>query len=211
MLWVEQKLKKPDLLDCYEVLYSLASAFHIESYLEIGVREGASLICVLAKEPEIVTFATKCLSNGLATITDILIRRILEIFTLRNPNLQVHLFDNWSYCGCSGGRERVERLLIEGFGTRNFRIYDGDSKDTLPMFTGTVDLAFIDGDHTAEGAKTDLENVVNHAKIIVFHDLFHPEWKHLEGVFIDFCKYHELPFFVVGRRKLGTGVAFNIW
>jgi len=211
MLWAEQKPKKLDMLECYEVLYCLASTFRVESYLEVGVREGASLCCMVATEPEIVEFATQCLSNGMSTISDTLIKRVAEAFTPRNPNLQVHLFDNWSYYGCKGGRERIERLLKEGFRVGNFHIYDGDSKDTLPKFAGKVDLAFVDGDHTVEGARTDLENVVDHAKIIVFHDLFHPEWKGLDDVFMDFCKRHELPYFIVGRRALGTGVAFNIW
>jgi len=211
MLWQEQKPKKLDTLECYETLYRLASEFRIESYLEVGVREGASLLCVVAKEPEIVEFATRCLSNGLAVISAELVRRIAEVFTMRNPNLQLHLFDNWSYYGCGDGHKRVERLLKEGFRTSNYAIYDGDSKTTLPQFKGKVDLAFVDGDHTVEGAKTDLENVADHAKIIVFHDLYHPEWTGLEEVFINFCKRHDLPYFIVGRRVLGTGVAFNIW
>jgi len=211
MLWEPQKPNRLDVLECYEVLYGLANTFHVESYLEVGVREGASLICVLAKEQEVVRFATKCLSSGIAYITPQVVSRVKELFTLRNPDIQVHLFDNWCYVGCKEGHRRVEELVKQGFGLHNVNFYDGDSKDTLPKFTGMVDLAFVDGDHTVEGARRDLENVVSHAKIIVFHDLYHSEWEGLEKEFIQFCRRHSLPYVIVGRRALGTGVAFNIW
>ncbi|GAG56578.1 unnamed protein product, partial [marine sediment metagenome] len=35
-----------------------------KSYLEVGVREGASLCCVLAEEPEVIDFVMKCLVDG---------------------------------------------------------------------------------------------------------------------------------------------------
>jgi hypothetical protein len=217
--WMAQrKLSKLDSLECYSVLNGLAEAFQINSYLEVGVREGASLTSVLAAEKESADFAFQCLADGQNKITLEIIKHIKNTFTLRNKNLQVYLFDNWSYAGGENSHGRIQTLLLNGFKTRNFQIYDGDSKVTLPKFFEShpdkIDLAFIDGDHTREGATADLENVWQHAKIIVFHDLFHCNHPFLEALFMDFCRTHSLPYFIVGRGGypiLGTGVAFNIW
>jgi len=205
------KIHKLDLLECYDVLYGLASAFNVQSYLEVGVREGASLCCVLAKDSEIAEFALTCLSDGKECLTPKIMKRVSESFTVRNPYVELFLFDNWSYVGCENGRERVRQLLEFGFGVSNYHFFDGDSHKTLPEFKGMVDLAFVDGDHTVEGATQDLEDVLPHAKIIVFHDLFHPEWQGLDKAFIDWCRRHDLPYLIVGRKVLGTGIAFNIW
>jgi hypothetical protein len=215
---VQKKQSKLDQLECYEVLHGLTEAFQIQSYLEIGVREGASLISALAKEKEAVKFAFECLADGQSKLSLEMIERISKVFTLRNENIQIYLFDNWSYFGNEGAHGRVQTLLKQGFKTSNFHIYDGDSKTTMPKFfeahPDKIDLTFIDGDHTAEGATADLESVWQHAKIIVFHDLFHPQYSFLESLFVNFCKAHSLPYFIVGRGGhpiLGTGVAFNIW
>ena len=214
-------LKEPskiDMLECYQILHGLVEAFPIQSYLEIGVREGASLCCVLAKEQEITEFVLLCLTDGfhgLHYLSDKIVARIADGFTLRNKDLRLYLFDNWSYPGSHDGHERVVNMLENGFKTHNYQIYDGDSKVTVPAFfkkhKGKVDLTFVDGDHTAEGAKADLENVWQHSKIIVMHDLFNPEHLYLENVFIDFARKHGLPYLLLGRKAVGTGVAFNIW
>jgi hypothetical protein len=217
--WMAQrKLSKLDRLECYEVLNGLTAAFTINSYLEIGVREGASLISALTKEKEAVKFAFECLADGQSQLQQSTVDHIAECFTLRNRDIQIYLFDNWSYFGNEGAHGRIQTLLTSGFKTGNFRIFDGDSKVTVPAFFEShpekIDLAFIDGDHTRAGATADLLNVWEHAKIIVFHDLFHPQYNFLESLFIDFCRAHSLPYFIVGRGGhpiLGTGVAFNLW
>lgn len=182
------------------------------------MREGASLICALAKEKAVADFALLCLADGQNQLTKEIINRIAQGFTLRNKDLQIYLFDNWTYLGNEGAHERVRDLLEHGFKTCNYKIYNGDSKTTIPKFFEThkekIDLAFIDGDHTVEGATADLENVWSHSKIIVFHDLFHPQAPFLENVFVNFARAHSLPYLILGRGGypiLGTGIAFNIW
>jgi len=217
MSWRVQ-LKPPgknDILECYHVLHGLANAFPIQTYLEVGVREGASLCCVLAKEPEVINFVMLCLMDGRHHLTKNTISQITQRFTPRNRDLAIYIFDNWSFKGGDGGQNRIRSLLEDGFKTSNYTIYDGDSKKGLPQFFQShpekVDLAFIDGDHTVEGATADLENVWEHSKIIVVHDLYHPDYQHMEKTFIDFCRRHDLPYIIFGRNRLGTGVAFNIW
>jgi len=217
MSWKSERkqLSKLGMMECYQILYGLADAFPIRSYLEIGVREGASLCCVLAREKAIAEFALLCLADGRHRLNDDVTGHIAQRFSVRNKNLRLYLFDNWSYLGGDGAHERVVDLLERGFKTRNYTIYDGDSKATVPKFFAEhedkVDLAFVDGDHTVEGAIADLENIVDHSKIIVMHDLFHPDYGFLEKVFVEFTRKHNLLYVILGRDVLGTGVAFNIW
>jgi len=202
-------------LECYHVLYGLAAAFRPRSYLEIGVREGASICCVLAREVEIVDFAMNCLVEGLSYIDDEIVERVAESFTNRNREMNLYLFENWSYGGGEGGHKRLVSLLEKGFNHGKYQIFDGDSKETLPKFfdehQDKIDLAFIDGDHSVEGAWTDLNNVCDRFKILVFHDLFHPQHSYLTNVFRQFVVSHDFPHLILGRKRFGVGVAFDLF
>ena len=203
-----------DDLGCYHVLHWLTGLLQPRTYLEVGVREGGSLCSVLGSEPEIVAFASTCLDDGRTHLTDDIIQRIHEGYTSRDPTMQLYLFDNWSYDGGDGGHDRVTRLLDDGFHHHCYALYDGDSKDTLPPFLDTMkaplDLVFVDGDHTLDGATADLENLAGRFKVLVMHDLVHPQHSYLEAVFTRYVRSHGYPSVIVGRRAMGTGVAFNM-
>ena len=83
---------------------------------------------------------------------------------LSNPSVTAHVFD---MLGLSYSRPVVE-LLTEQFGDR-FVIHPGNSLRTLPALRKNLtsagrdpricDLMFVDGDHTLDGAYTDLVNM----------------------------------------------------
>lgn len=209
-------------MDCYDVLHWLGGLLKPKSYLEVGVREGASLCCVLAEEHAIVELVKNTIVEGKVQLSSDIIRRIGEAFTPRDIG-GIYLFDNWSYEGGNGGHERIEELLRSGFHINkwnfeqniNYEIIDGDSKETLPKFLEEhkekIDLMFVDGDHTAEGAIEDLENIAGHFKVLVFHDIYHPEHGYLADVWRTYTRKHDYPSFAVGRDMLGVGVAFNLY
>lgn len=77
---------------------------------------------------------------------------------LANPRLQVHSFDLmiWGYSN------ETSRLLRTMFGKR-FVMHAGDSTKTVPAWTRDAprrcDMLFVDGDHSAKGARIDMVNM----------------------------------------------------
>lgn len=148
------------------VLRYLARTFLPRSYLEIGVREGDSLIAVLD-----------------------------------NSHIErLALADNWTTTyggtGRGNGQHIQEILHLRGYAGA-VRFLDGDSKDTLPIHQGELpapyDLITVDGDHSASGARIDLENVLPLLSVggfIVFDDIAHPGHLDLADVARDFLTTH---------------------
>lgn len=67
---------------------------------------------------------------------------------------------------------------------------DGDSKLLIPTLpNASVGLSYVDGDHTDEGARADLENTWLKLKIggfLVFDDIIHPQCMSLKKVALEF-------------------------
>jgi len=134
----------------------------------------------------------------------------------------VHLvgFDLWmsNYAGMENPGPDFVRSEIERLGhTGELTLISGDSKETVPRFLREnpdffFDLITVDGDHSAKGAATDLQNVLPRLKIggvIVLDDIVHPQHSYLAKVWtryvgdvgsFDSCMY----------SALGYGIAFAI-
>jgi predicted O-methyltransferase YrrM len=99
----------------------------------------------------------------------------------------------------------------------NITYLDGDSKIQIPKLDRSknnyFDLILVDGDHSAEGGMTDLENVLRLVKTsggcILFHDITHHAHLYLEQVFDNFAekyksRWREPPQKI--REELGIGI-----
>jgi len=140
----------------------LAAAAHMlrpASYLEIGVRRGRSMGIVSHIVPE------------------------------------AHLlgFDLWipDYAGMDNpGLAFVQDELRKLGHTGCIELIEGDSHQTVPDYfknnpDAFFDLITVDGDHTREGAKADLQAVLPRLKVggaLVFDDLVHPKHSYLRDV-----------------------------
>ena len=124
-----------------------------ETYLEIGTRRGHSL-CM----------AVNC--------------------SQQPPT--IYSFDLWipNYAGEENpGSDLILKELQKFDFKGQIQFYPGDSKETIPAFFDDpsnpkyIDLMFVDGDHSAEGARIDLLNVIEHVSVgglLVFDDIIHP-------------------------------------
>jgi hypothetical protein len=144
----------------HEWLSSYAKDHVIQRYLEVGVRDGDSLRCVVenSRTLGVVYLADTWGSEYGGTGRD------------GHGHIDV-LLDS---LGFYGGRVYL----------------DGDSKATVPRLTRAwADLILIDGDHSDSGAMADLENcwpLLASGGRLVFHDTNHPSHPGLRSVFLSF-------------------------
>lgn len=131
---------------CYVVLYAIARAFNVKTVVEIGTHRGASAIAL----------TQAILDNGYTP----------EVHTIDNYLMYTdHRFE--------GIKDEARCNLLEAGLLDHIIIYDGDSKDILPLIFEElvrVDACFIDGDHSDEGVMRDYRLCEPHTDLIIFHD-----------------------------------------
>ena len=172
--------------DILTVLYSISSKIDVEEYLEIGVRRGRSL----------------------------------SIVASNNPNVNIVGFDLWieDYAGMDNpGSDFVSKELDKINYKGNLELISGNSRFTVPKYFNEnpdkyFDLVTIDGDHSTNGAKLDIKNVLKRVKIggiIVFDDIDNPHHRSLKKLW--YKKFTKSPRFSTYEFEgIGLGVGFAI-
>ena len=131
----------------------------IKSYLEIGVREGDSLLRVIEQFP----------SLGRIVLCD--------------------TWGGEYGGSMRGNHEHIISLLeTHKYPLDKVTFLDGDSKVKIPEYFAQnssviFDFAYIDGDHSGNGLWSDLLNIAHHANIILVGDLRHIQHSYLRDVF----------------------------
>ena len=145
--------------DITTVLYGVCCNLRVESYLEVGVRRGRSLAVVGALCPtaHLVGFDMWIPDYGAA----------------ENP-------------GPAFVQQELARVGHRG----KLELVSGNSRTTVPDFFRRntsiyFDLITIDGDHSARGARMDLEHAIPRLKVggvLVFDDICNPDHRYLRDV-----------------------------
>lgn len=172
--------------DINTVLIGLSKALQVESYLEIGVRRGRSMAMVASQSPH-------CTIAG---------------------------FDMWiqDYAGMDNpGKEFVREELKQLGYQGNLQFFDGDSKITIPEYFNShpdqyFDMITVDGDHSLEGARKDIENVIPHLKVggvLVFDDISNQSFYYLDDLWNDLVGNNN-QFASYSFKEVGFGIAFAI-
>jgi hypothetical protein len=111
--------------------------------------------------------------------------------------VDVYSFDLWleNYAGEENpGQDLIVRELAKFDFKGSIRFFSGDSRYTVPAFfrgrgyPRQIDMIFVDGDHSDEGARVDILNVIDHVSpggMLVFDDITHPAHAGLHGVWHD--------------------------
>lgn len=113
----------------------------------------------------------------------------LEALLAGHRPSRVVLIDDWSYFGGADNLSTVRSLV--GDAPVEFRC--GNSHSILKQLRGPFQFITVDGDHTAGGAREDLEDawrLLQPGGYLFFDDIFHPGLPHLESVFDTFVAAH---------------------
>jgi len=172
--------------DLLTILHAATTLLKPESYLEIGVRRGRSLAVA----------ATVC------------------------PTINIYGFDLWmeNYAGMENpGPDFVAKELKNMGHTGQLTLVSGDSQKTIPEFMKNnpdlyFDLITVDGDHSEEGARIDLKNVLPRLKeggVILLDDITHPQHQYLNDVWDEVIGQDDR-FISMKYTALGYGIAFAI-
>ncbi len=172
--------------DQLTVLCAVSSLLNVEHYLEIGVLCGRSLAIVASVAQDANIYAFDLWQGDYAHIESL---------------------------GPDYVRTQLERVGYRG----QAQLISGDSHKTLPKYFEDhpnlyLDLITVDGDHSASGARIDLELVLPRLKlggVLIFDDITHPKHLSLEHVWDDVVSSN--PNFTTAKFKdIGHGVAVAI-
>lgn len=182
-----ERLSNAGFCSAKQVLAALFEVAAPKNYLEIGTRRGHSLCLAACSAP--VPF-------------------------------DIYSFDLWipDYGGEPNPGPDLVRSELGKFGFRGkFNAFCGDSKQTVvdffdnPANPQIFDVIYVDGDHSDEGARTDLENTVPHLApggFLFFDDITHPQHLTLLDVWNEFAARHpELEDTVETRYEYGWALA----
>jgi precorrin-6B methylase 2 len=84
-------------------------------------------------------------------------------------------------------------LLYENMlkvGVKNVQVYKGDSLELGKNWSMPIDLLWIDGGHSFNFVRADLENFGLHAEVIALHDFDNPIWPTIRQAVEDFISVH---------------------
>lgn len=173
--------------DIVTVLNAISKNFDINSYLEIGVRNGRSLLVVANNRPS-------CNIVGF----DLWIENYAG---MDNPG-EEYVIERLSEFNFSG---KVE--FINGDSKKTVPQYFKENSDAY------FDLITVDGDHRIKGAKTDIRNVIKRLKVggfLVFDDIVSPHHPYLERLWKNEIKDSKrFTTFEYEDVGLGIGVAIK--
>jgi predicted O-methyltransferase YrrM len=176
-----------EYLDITNTLLAASELVQPTNYLEIGVRRGRSMAMVAAGHPMVNVFGFDLWQQDYAK--------------MKNP-----------------GPEFVVSQMKEIGHVGALKLVTGDSHTTVPDFLKSqpnlkFDLITVDGDHSDNGARSDLETVLPRLAIggmLVFDDVAHPAHPNLLKVWRKVISSCPFPIQTAEFTGLGYGVAIGI-
>ena len=109
---------------------------------------------------------------------------------LAKPKARVVVVDEFSWSPIKDMPASRKRLLgnVGNAGVTNVRVVEGDSRKVGKTWNEAIELLWIDGGHSYEFVKSDLDKFGPHAKRIALHDWDNPYWPSIREAVEAFVK-----------------------
>jgi Precorrin-6B methylase 2 len=142
-----------------------------------------------AERGELCKLASEVQEGGLIVEIGGLYGGMTAVLGLSNPLARIVVIDEFSWDPYHKGAS-AETLLknVERVGVTNVEVITGDSRMIGKTWERPIDLLWIDGGHSYEFVRSDLDKFGPHAKRIALHDWDNPFWKTIHQAVEDFLK-----------------------
>lgn len=115
------------------------------------------------------------------------------VLALANPEARVTVVDEFSWSPLEDRPKASAAQLLENVkraGVTNVDVVTGDSRRIGKTWKDAIDLLWIDGGHSYEFVKSDLDKFGKHAGVIALHDYDNPFWESIRRAVEDYLKDH---------------------
>lgn len=146
----------------------------------------------VAEREELASLAGEVKPGGSIVEVGALYGGVTIILGKANPQAEITVVDNFSWSPIEERPASKEELLrnVITFGVKNVTVKVGDSRVIGKKWKEPIDLLWIDGGHSYEFVRADLESFGVHAQVIACHDWDNEFWPDIRQAVEDFFKNH---------------------
>jgi len=110
-----------------------------------------------------------------------------------NPEAWITVIDNFSWTPIQERPASKAELLrnTTEFGVTKVDVLEGDSREIGRTWTTPIDLLWIDGGHSFEFVRADLENFAPWAQVVALHDYDNQFWPDIRRAVEEFMQTHD--------------------
>lgn len=139
---------------------------------------------------ELLRLAQEVCAGGLIVEIGGLYGGMTAVLGMANPAARIVVVDNFSWSPIEDKPANKEELMrnVTRCGVANVSVHEGDSREIGKTWSYAIDLLWIDGGHSYEFVRSDLDLFGPHAKTIALHDWDNPFWPSIRKAVEDFIE-----------------------
>jgi precorrin-6B methylase 2 len=144
-----------------------------------------------AERNALIDLAREVSEGGLIVEIGGLYGGMTAVLGLANPLARITVVDEFSWDpNKTGASAKSLQENVARVGVTNVNVITGDSRKVGKTWKKAIELLWIDGGHSYEFVKSDLDNFGPHAKRIALHDWDNAFWKTIRDAVDDFLDEH---------------------